>query len=689
MGISAFKFYWVPLAPGVKRSDHQVRVAHQVAACFTIPNPQNYAKGEELHSCMEAEVCCEQSTSNRSRNHAEHYVFIRVPYSMLKQCAVSLRPDLKDDERTLDEAISSLTPGQLAWLSELTLRSYAVNGDEFSKLLRLICHSSSDSIDTTSARPNLFALQQLGVISEVALSHNQALRRQLWRDTYGTCSWYPNADALRVYFGDSVGFYFTWMRTYSLFLLAPTVMGVVCYLVCSLVSLLSDGVIDTDDPSVFSSSASPWLILVHSCFTLFTILWALVCTKLWSRQYSVLVEHWSGNPLLERITNDMAWMFTALDKRPQYRGELQRSRITGRMEVHFPARKRRLRYLVSTVVILTCLLLAGFVHVLLLNLEGYVTEARSPLLYFVHVGSYAQQGAVFDPSGSGVLPYLPGIFHSLLLFVMNQIIFYQIAQALTEFENHEGNEAYNRAFVVKRFFFEALDAYGCLAYLGFVLADREALQSLLLTMLITDCARRFCLECLIPFVIYRIRLLQASRDIAKEKRGADHAGDVSETNNDSHIPLNKDLCADVYEPFDDYLEMVLQHGYLVTFAYVCPMLAPSVAFLSTFVECHSDALKMLLVVRRPLARPILRRTFIWLALLAAQAWLSIPTNVGLFIASLHTSSEDLGVSFGLLYLLLEHGLVLVGLAIHFFISDVPVDVRAARHARELKRNKMF
>ncbi|KAG5444733.1 Anoctamin-10 [Clonorchis sinensis] len=248
-------------------------------------------------------------------------------------------------------------------------------------------------------------------------------------------------------------------------------------------------------------------------------------------------------------------------------------------------------------------------------------------------------------------------------------------------------EEYDRALIIKRFLFEMLDAYGCLAYLGFVLSDSEALRSLLLTMLLTDSLRRFVIESLIPLILYQFRMWHEKRVAAKKKRAADCDTLPNPTIDWSNY--KRELCAETYEPFDDYLEMVLQHGYLVLFAYVCPLLGAPIALVSTFFEAHSDAFKMLRVTRRPSPRLLIRGSFIWLVLLGAQAWLSILTNVGLFVSFLHTHSTEFDTDLSFLFLILEHGLFVVAICIHFFIQDVPSVVRDARRSREFRRVNLF
>ncbi|KAF5402160.1 Anoctamin [Paragonimus heterotremus] len=658
------------------KHEFQSQIANRIAMCFNgAKDPRKY-KGDEMTAPLWAKACCQSTpTGDSVCKHADHFVLVYVSHALLKEYATYLRPDLKEDNQKLIDSLSTLSPGQRSWLAELALRSFSLDKDVFAELVSsLVCVDVNrlHAVQSNERGPTLFHLLQLKLVNEVVLCHNKAERLNVWRRNFDQFRWFPDSTALRSYFGDSVGFYFTWMRTYSLCLLGPTAAGLLCWIISSIVSYFSD----TSEPEMPSRT----LLSIRLLFTLFMILWALICTKIWSRQHAYLVESWSANTILERLTNDCAWLFRLVDQRLEFHGEWRRSRVTGQLELHFTASKRRLRYFVSGLVIVFCLFLAAIVHILLLNLEGFVTESKSPFCYVSFVGQFAHDGALFDPNQSGFWPYLPGIFHSLFVYLMNQVVFYYIAHRLTDFENHQGTEDHNQALIIKRFLFEMLDAYGCLAYLGFVLSDREALASLQLTMLTTNCLRRFIMEVLIPFIIYRFRVWQEKLTSGRRKREDENSTSGSDDHPVWWSDFRRELCADSYEPFDDYLEMVLEHGYLVLFAYVTPLRGAALAFLTILFEAHSDALKMLLVTRRPSPRPLLQGNYIWLSLLAAQAWLSILTNAGLVIASLEPFELDISPS--ILFLLLEHTLVLIGLAVHFFVQDVPACVRDARRATD-------
>ncbi|CAH8514018.1 unnamed protein product [Heterobilharzia americana] len=511
----------------------------------------------------------------------------------------------------LNVCIEKLTNGQTAWLAELAIRSLILSKVQVESLINdlNLPLELMDTVDELISlnRPALFILECLGLTVDLIRSHDKVERRSIWKDYFTTVHLFPNSEKLRQYFGDSIGFYFVWMKLYCIYLICPLIAG----LFCQIFNYLNEQLFNDNQIS----------LCIHMIYSIFMILW--------------LLSH--VNVVL--------------------------------------------RYLTSGFITLVCLLWAIFVNITLLNIEGFIVAEKSSWFHIECVSQFAEPGAIFDSTGDGILPFLPGVLHSLIIFIMNQMIFRIIAEHLTEWENHATNEAYERALIIKRFLFELVDAYGGLAYLGFILADRIALRSLLLTMFATDSVRRLTLECIIPYLLYRFRAWKEKQSIGALKRSTDDASSSAY----QQMRVARELCADVYESFDDYLEMVLQHGYLVLFAYSSPLFITILAILCTFFEVHFDVFKLFWVTQCPKSNLLLRGQSIWLLLLGIQAWLSVLTNAGLIISEIDQLGILTTLSTGTIFLIFEHCLIFIALCIHFLISDIPASVRDARLARDFAR----
>ena len=148
-----------------------------------------------------------------------------------------------------------------------------------------------------------------------------------------------------------------------------------------------------------------------------------------------------------------------------------------------------------------------------------------------------------------------------------------------------------------------------------------------------------------------------------------------------------------YESFDDYLELVVEFGYITLFASAFP-LASALSIFCNLIELKSDMFKLTFITRRP---PASRAASIgtWHTLLTAQVWLSIVTNCLIFALSSNQMAEyfpwlfhesDKGLDLmkvgsgrivvGLAWAI-EHAVVLIALFLWFVVDSRPEWVRMA------------
>eukprot|EP00434_Breviolum_minutum_P024335 symbB.v1.2.021490.t1/scaffold1806.1/size131321/5 len=86
-----------------------------------------------------------------------------------------------------------------------------------------------------------------------------------------------------------------------------------------------------------------------------------------------------------------------------------------------------------------------------------------------------------------------------------------------------------------------------------------------------------------------------------------------------------------YEQFDDFLEMVIEFGYVTLFASAFP-LAAAMSVVSNVIELKSDIFKLALVYQRPMPHRM-KSIGIWRQLLHLIAAVSIITNIMIFVMS--------------------------------------------------------
>ena len=365
--------------------------------------------------------------------------------------------------------------------------------------------------------------------------HQPALRDRVVAETTLAPVWRLSANVtlLHDYFGHELGFYFCWISFLTRWYFFPGVLGVLVYVL----RLYNGETIDTDP-------YTPFYGLV--CF-----FWAILFCRFWERQEKRLAYNW-GTYSLSHYERQKYFA-----KRPEFRGMLRKSPITGEYETYYPATRRRLAYVVSAVVTTVMLAVAFGVMILSLNLQGYINPKHNPQrwhadnphpFHFPNLAVLAEPGHVLD--AATMRNFIPVIIHVLCISTLNSI-YRTIAKALTMLENHETQVDYANSLVVKRFLFEAFDCWVALFYLAFYERNVDRLRAELVGVFQIDTVRRAFLECIVPILVQSYQhghfVLPKSWNSFAQRPA-------------SMEDILEDVEKDVYEPFDDYMEIVIQFG---------------------------------------------------------------------------------------------------------------------------------
>lgn len=383
--------------------------------------------------------------------------------------------------------------------------------------------------------------------------------------------WTLDSNEVAAYFGPNVAMYFVFMDMFTRWLMFPAVLGIISYL-----RRLYVGVSIDDDPFV-------------PAYSLVVALWGISFVTFIPREQASYALKWQclDEDILAATRSDEA-------PRPEFKGVVVVSPVTGRPTKYYAPWKRFVAYALSTVVTAAMLVVASCWHVVSLNFQGYVQNDNWTERY-AYIGAVASRSTYFV-EGNAIVALVPTIVHVLMVQQMNAIYRY-VATWLTDFENHATDTDHENALALKRFLFEAFDAYAVLFYLAFLDFDLVKLRAELVSIYMVDTFRRVALESLLPLVQERYF-----------------------SSGDSEEKME-------YEQFDDYLEMVIEVGYLTLFAAAFP-LAPALSVACNIAEGKNDVFKLLFVTRRPTVERD-ATIGVWLNILVAMAWLSIATNVGL------------------------------------------------------------
>jgi len=456
---------------------------------------------------------------------------------------------------------------------------------------RRLCASKSDLIapgeeehPTQSLR---YVLTRAGLVDVVTSLHLTRLKEDIWKKT---CGWglLPPTHLIQGYYGDEVAFYFGWMGFLTQWLLVPGFLGTCA----SFYRWYRNDTIDNDEFTPF--------------YGLITFLWAIIFLQFWGRQEYQWSYQWGT--LLNEYERQ-----TYFEVRTEFRGKLRISPVTGRLEVHYPQFKRRLKFAVSAVVTIAMLGVAFTAMIFSLNLQGYIDPKHDPdrwgtgsshPFYFPSLSKLADPGEFFD-ANSTIRSLVPVIVHVATIFSLNKI-YRVVATHLTEWENHQTLPSYTNSLVLKRFLFEAFDCYVALFYLAFFERNMNKLTSELVSVFNIDTFRRLFLECLTPMIAQRLTRKKCTTPFS----------------------LSTEAELDEYEQFDDDMEIVIQYGYVTLFASAYP-LASLIAIVANLIEIRADCFKLIFLCRRPKATRS-NGLRMWKTLLLGITWFSALTNCLIF-----------------------------------------------------------
>jgi len=251
-------------------------------------------------------------------------------------------------------------------------------------------------------------------------TEKEALLKEVW--TKFRMPWNMPYEPIRQYMGEKIAIFFVFIGHQSKWLIAPGIVGFIVQIV-----VWSTG------PN-FSHPVLPF-------FGLFTVFWAILWLNNWKR---------------EECTKAMEWGMTGFEEteinRPQFRGDIITSPITGQFELWYPPDVRRRKNLFSQACICALILAAcgvtSSVYVMRSALEPSLKENAATVASFI----------------SGI---------QIALF---NIAFTSVAGRLNDGENHQTDTGYEDSLISKVFSFQFVNSYISFFYLAFIAQYLERSQ---------------------------------------------------------------------------------------------------------------------------------------------------------------------------------------------------------------------
>ncbi|KAJ8410646.1 hypothetical protein AAFF_G00186030, partial [Aldrovandia affinis] len=456
---------------------------------------------------------------------------------------------------------------------------------------------------------------------------------------------YQPLDHIREYYGEKIALYFAWLGFYTGWLLPAAGVGTVVflfgiwlmaidvpakeicdsggtYIMCPLCNIcsywnLSSICITFKAGLLFDNGGTVF-------FSIFMSLWAVTFLEYWKRTNAVLAHRWDCSEF-EEIEERPRAEFTAMAPMTV------RNPVTGAEEPYFPESSRFKRIMTG------CMVIIIMVTVVLMFLIAIILY-RTILSIII----FRSQNAFFIFS-AGRIASLTGSMLNLLVILMLSRVYKYLAKLLTRWEMHRTQTKYEDAFVLKVFVFQFVNFYSSPIYIAFFKGRFVGYPGKYYTLLgirNEDCGVGGCLielaqELLVIMVGKQVinniqefvcpklkswwhkRKFHHSKD--KEHEGQDEGQEQSTTPWETDYQLL--LCEGL---FDEYLEMVLQFGFITIFVAACP-LAPLFALLNNWVEVRLDAQKFVCEYRRPVVERA-QDIGIWFNILQVITHLAVISN---------------------------------------------------------------
>uniref|UniRef100_A0A8C6P0F7 Anoctamin n=1 Tax=Nothobranchius furzeri TaxID=105023 RepID=A0A8C6P0F7_NOTFU len=273
-----------------------------------------------------------------------------------------------------------------------------------------------------------------GVIHQMFPLHEQRILNQLMTSwVQAVCERQP-LDDICDYFGVKIGMYFAWLGFYTNSLLYPAVIGFLLWILAEADQTSQD--------------------ICCVVFALFNVVWATLFLERWKRREAELAYRWGT---LDTPAESLE------EPRPQFRGVKRCSPITGCEEFYYPPWKRAaFRWLVSLPICLLCLCFVFFAMLLCLQLQEVVMEIQEL---------------------AGITRFVPKVLLAITVTICDEV-YKKIAYWLNDMENYRLQSTYENNLIIKMVFFEFINSYLSLFYIGFYLKDMERLKEMLATLLI-------------------------------------------------------------------------------------------------------------------------------------------------------------------------------------------------------------
>ncbi|KAK0082080.1 hypothetical protein PV325_011109 [Microctonus aethiopoides] len=460
-------------------------------------------------------------------------------------------------------------------------------------------------------------------------------------------------DMIREYFGVRLAIYFAWLGFYTYMLIPASIFGLLCFFY---------GWITLSSNQVGQDACSPWADTVIMCplcnrncdywrlsetcmltkatllfdnpstivFAVFMSFWSVLYLELWRRRSDELIYRWGL----------VGWDHSAEHPRPQYLALLNKLKILKAKEkINTVTMEKELRVSFWRVRVPATMLSFSIVILLLIAAIAAVFAVVFYRMSRITTNKIFGQELDSFHYRTFALPSIAAAINLVCILVLNYLYDW-LAVHLTEMEMLRTQTEFDDSLTLKIYIFQFVNYYASIFYVAFLkgkFVGYPKKYNLILGQRQEECAPGGCLmELCIQLVIIMVgkQALYTAVEMIFPillKWWAFfriHTGQKQKEDTISpHTPWMRDFKLLEWGPrglYDEYLEMVIQFGFITLFVVAFP-LAPLFALANNVLEMRLDATKFLRHYRRPVPRRA-RDIGVWKQILDALARISITTN---------------------------------------------------------------
>ena len=489
--------------------------------------------------------------------------------------------------------------------------------------------------------------------------------------------WSQPIEEIRDYYGEKIAMYFAFLGHYTQWLFVAGIVGLAIF-IHQLINI-EQGTGSANflaATQVVNVSGVPEVIVYTevpevSFYAIFVVLWGTFMLSFWKRSEARHALRW-GTSNFERTEV----------VRPEFvPSHIVPSPVTGISQPYYSYRSFLMRLIVS-------------ISIVAISIGVVISTIASIFVFKVFISLPTSTNATGLNQTTST--YVGLIINAVVIIILGKI-YRKIALMLTHWENHRTETHFEDALIAKSFVFTFCNSYATLFYMAFIKSGTVILGQLqlcrpgpvqygaiddcfgvlgssLLIIFILQLVLTNALELGIPWISENISYCQESRK-KKKLREQDEEFQVK-----IRSPCEDEFFKQTYEgPFDDYLKLALQFGYVTLFVSAFP-LAPFLAFINSQVEIHIVSIKICKLSRRPVNSGT-QDIGTWATVFYFIGFVSILTNAGVIFFTSHLIVIPASVS-GIspeafrvwMWVVSVAAVVILKLFFDFMVPAVPQDV---------------